>query len=137
MRISVTGSREWDEIPKTVRIFKSYEIGLTDFEQPEWSVGDCPDGVDRIFTDWHQAWRGYDPKIYYADWDRHGRAAGPIRNAEMLDDFKPDLVIAFFKFGAGNRGTGGCVSLAGEREIPVTPYWLDNGDIRVRRSGDL
>jgi hypothetical protein len=30
-----------------------------------------------------------------ADWTAHGRAAGPIRNAQMLKDHSPDLVIAF------------------------------------------
>jgi hypothetical protein len=30
-----------------------------------------------------------------ADWDTHGKAAGPIRNQLMIDDGKPDLVIAF------------------------------------------
>ncbi len=29
-----------------------------------------------------------------ADWDKHGDAAGPIRNARMIE-WKPDLVVAF------------------------------------------
>jgi hypothetical protein len=33
--------------------------------------------------------------VFYADWDKHGRAAGPIRNQQMLDEGKPDLVVAF------------------------------------------
>lgn len=36
-----------------------------------------------------------------ADWGKHGKAAGPIRNQEMLDASTPDLVIAF----PGARGT--------------------------------
>jgi hypothetical protein len=42
-----------------------------------------------------------------ADWHRHGRAAGPIRNQKMLD-WGPDLVVAF----AGGTGTAGMVRLA-------------------------
>ncbi len=30
-----------------------------------------------------------------ADWKKHGKAAGPIRNQQMLVDHKPDFVIAF------------------------------------------
>lgn len=30
-----------------------------------------------------------------ADWDRYGLAAGPIRNQKMLDEGKPDMVLAF------------------------------------------
>jgi hypothetical protein len=34
-------------------------------------------------------------ETYEADWESHGRAAGPIRNAKMLIEGKPDYVIAF------------------------------------------
>lgn len=30
-----------------------------------------------------------------ADWKRYGLGAGPIRNQQMLDEGKPDLIIAF------------------------------------------
>lgn len=36
-----------------------------------------------------------------AQWDVHGRSAGPIRNQQMLDEGKPDLVVAC----PGGRGT--------------------------------
>ena len=32
---------------------------------------------------------------FAAEWEKHGRAAGPIRNQRMLDDGRPDLVVAF------------------------------------------
>lgn len=53
-----------------------------------------------------------------ADWERHGRAAGPLRNQEMLDA-GPDLVVAF----PGHRGTEDMVRRAkkvGVRVIEVT-----------------
>jgi hypothetical protein len=34
-------------------------------------------------------------RIFFADRVTLGRAAGPIRNQAMIDDGKPDLVIAF------------------------------------------
>ena len=39
--------------------------------------------------------------IFPADWGKHGKAAGPIRNQQMLDEGKPDLVVAF----PGGNGT--------------------------------
>jgi len=39
---------------------------------------------------------GYATRTYYADWKAHGRAAGPIRNQKMLDDWKFDIVLAFW-----------------------------------------
>jgi hypothetical protein len=32
---------------------------------------------------------------YYADWEEHGRRAGPMRNEQMIVEGKPDLVVAF------------------------------------------
>ena len=29
---------------------------------------------------------------YPADWDKFGRAAGPIRNQQMLDEGKPNMI---------------------------------------------
>lgn len=49
------------------------------------------------------------------DWDAYGPAAGPIRNKRMLDEGKPDLVIAF----PGGKGTADMIWQATERGIPV------------------
>ncbi|MBN8978812.1 MAG: DUF2493 domain-containing protein [Rhizobiales bacterium] len=50
-----------------------------------------------------------------ADWKQHGRAAGPIRNQRMLDEGKPDLVVAF----PGGRGTADMVARARKAGIKV------------------
>lgn len=47
---------------------------------------------------------------YPADWSKHGKAAGPIRNKQMLDEGKPDLVIAFMF--PDSRGTANMVKQA-------------------------
>lgn len=54
-----------------------------------------------------------------AEWEKHGRSAGPIRNREMLD-LKPDLVLAFATPSlARSTGTRDCVTEARKRGIPV------------------
>lgn len=50
-----------------------------------------------------------------AEWDRHGRAAGPRRNGEMLRETVPTLVVAF----PGGSGTEDCVRQARAMEINV------------------
>jgi predicted Rossmann-fold nucleotide-binding protein len=57
---------------------------------------------------------GYESIVVPAEWDIHGKAAGPIRNRKMLD-MAPDLVVAF---GQG-RGTDDCVREAERRQVPV------------------
>ena len=53
--------------------------------------------------------------IYEADWATHGNAAGPIRNQEMIDEGKPDIVVAF----PGGRGTADMVRRAKAAGIEV------------------
>ncbi len=60
-------------------------------------------------------WQGIPTKTFEADWDRHGRAAGPIRNKQMLDEGQPDLVVAF----EGGKGTKNMVSQAVEAGVRV------------------
>lgn len=52
---------------------------------------------------------------YRADWDKYGKAAGPIRNARMLAEGKPDLVVAF----PGGRGTEDMKRRARAAGVPV------------------
>lgn len=50
-----------------------------------------------------------------ANWRKHGKAAGPIRNAKMIADGKPDVVIAF----PGGRGTADMIRQAEAAGVPV------------------
>lgn len=50
-----------------------------------------------------------------ANWKEHGKGAGPIRNKKMLEEFKPDLVVAF----PGGRGTAHMVSISQRANVPV------------------
>jgi len=50
-----------------------------------------------------------------ANWKKFGKSAGPIRNQRMIDEGKPDLVIAF----AGGRGTANMVNAARQAGIEV------------------
>lgn len=47
---------------------------------------------------------------YPALWDTYGRRAGPIRNARMLKEGQPDLVVAFR--GSNSRGTQNMIDQA-------------------------
>jgi hypothetical protein len=51
-----------------------------------------------------------------ADWEKYGKAAGPIRNQQMLNEGKPDLVIAF----PGGKGTQDMINRAKKAGVKVT-----------------
>jgi len=71
-------------------------------------------GADRFAYEW-AAINCVPIEHFVADWKRNGRAAGPIRNKQMLDDGKPDLVMAF----PGGRGTADMVRRAEAANVPV------------------
>ena len=64
-------------------------------------------GADTMAHDWAIS-RDIAVEVYMAEWDRLGRKAGPIRNQRMLQEGKPDLVIAF----PGGRGTANMIGQA-------------------------
>lgn len=67
--------------------------------------GGCS-GADALATNYAFN-RGIGRHIVDADWEKYGRAAGPIRNRAMLD-LDPDIVIAF----PGGRGTANMIKAA-------------------------
>ena len=57
-------------------------------------------GADTVAIEWAVVnWCKF--KEYEAEWDKYGKAAGHIRNKQMLEEGKPDIVIAF----PGGKGT--------------------------------
>lgn len=53
-----------------------------------------------------------------ANWDRYGKAAGSIRNAQMLKEGEPDLVVAFHNHIEDSKGTGMMLCLAEDAGVP-------------------
>lgn len=59
--------------------------------------------------------RGLECEQYPADWKTHGRAAGPIRNAQMAE--VADALIAFWN--GQSRGTANMINLAKSKGLKV------------------
>jgi UDP-N-acetylmuramoylalanine-D-glutamate ligase len=70
-------------------------------------------GADRSAADW-AALEFTDYEEYPANWKKHGKAAGPIRNKQMLDS-GVDLVIAF----PGGAGTANMVKQAKKAGVKI------------------
>lgn len=70
-------------------------------------------GADRAAHQWAKE---FQVPVYPcpAEWAKHGKRAGPIRNQNMLGQH-PDLVIAF----PGGRGTADMVARARRAGVPV------------------
>ncbi len=59
-------------------------------------------------------------KEYPAQWEKYGRRAGYLRNKQMLEEGKPELVIAF-PGGVGTRMMVQLAKTAGVEVIEVLP----------------
>lgn len=79
-------------------------------------------GVDSI-AQWWATERGIKTKTYFANWNE-GKSAGPRRNARMLEEGKPDVVIAF----PGGVGTADMVSKAREAGVLVLEVQYEVND---------
>jgi YspA, cpYpsA-related SLOG family len=67
---------------------------------------------------WGHYWaikRGVPYKVFPADWMTYGEAAGPVRDQQIIDEGRPDVVIAF----PGGTGTDEVINRAGLAEVPV------------------
>lgn len=69
-------------------------------------------GADYLAHVW-SARKGIRETVYNADWKSYGKSAGPIRNKIMMDDGKPNLVVAF----PGGSGTAHMVMYARKKEV--------------------
>ena len=52
-----------------------------------------------------------------ANWFKYGRAAGPIRNQQMIDEGKPDYIIAFHSDIKSSKGTKDMLNRASKHGI--------------------
>jgi glycerophosphoryl diester phosphodiesterase len=70
---------------------------------------------------------GLATEVIEADWETHGRSAGPIRNQEIVR--RSDEVAAFWD--GNSRGTLNTIALAVHKNIPVHVYGVDGEALDV------
>jgi hypothetical protein len=127
IRVLITGDRGWYCLELARRVLG--RLG------DRWGVDNliivhgCAAGVDTAFD--HAAKMArlkIDPNP--ADWDRYQRAAGPIRNREMVEA-GASFCVAVHRDLATSKGTKDCVSQCLKAQIPV--YLIDSEHAKPRR----
>lgn len=118
MRVLVTGGRDYRNARTILNV-----LSILHAETPidtiiHGGAGGCDldglYGADVIAQDIAEQ-LGIDTQVYVPDWKAHGKKAGPIRNQLMLDDGKPNLVVAF----PGGKGTADMVRRANAAGVMV------------------
>jgi len=110
MRVAVVGSRAYSDMRF---VFDALDV-INAEHTITCIVSGGARGVDTFAERW--AHKNKIPtKIYHAKWDTHGKAAGMIRNADIVGD--SHLVVAFWD--GISKGTKNSIDTAKKRGIPV------------------
>ena len=108
MRILICGDRNWTNIPLIAGWLATVPRDTVIIQ------GDAR-GADSIAKDAALS-LGLEVESYPANWAQYGRAAGPIRNKQMLDT-KPDFVMAFHSDITSSKGTANMLKIAKQKGI--------------------
>lgn len=115
-RVLITGSRDWGDEDVIKRALELATFGKS--RRRTVIIHGAAKGADRLAGAIAEG-MGLHVEAYPADWDTHGRAAGPIRNQQMVD-LGADICLAF-PLGE-SRGTRHCMQAAEKAGIEVINY---------------
>lgn len=124
-RILVCGDRNWTNYSAIRNTLKRFCDGKKNVVVID---GACR-GADNLG---HKAAKalGFKWQRFPADWTLHGKAAGPIRNREMVEKGKPELVLAFHNNIDQSRGTRDMLYAAKEAGVTTKLFRERKNDIK-------
>lgn len=117
-RLLITGSRNWEDKQAVWDALAPIARALPADQDLVLVHGGCPTGADAMCDEWARGF-GAVIEVHPANWAKHGRMAGPIRNAEMVN-LGADLVLAFIR--DNSRGASHTAALAEAAGIPTQRY---------------
>lgn len=103
MKVVVCGGRDYDS---PAHVWHDLNILHEQYKFTDLMQGGAR-GVDKFAKEWAATKPEIKRHVCRAQWDRYGNAAGPMRNARMME-WEPDFVIAF----PGGKGTANLVKQA-------------------------
>lgn len=109
LRLLVCGGRDYNDRDKVFEVLDLIHRVRTIAE----IISGAARGADSLAAEWARS-RGVKLTEKPADWKKHGRRAGPLRNLEMLDE-NPDGVVAF----PGGKGTQHMIEISKKKGVPV------------------
>lgn len=114
MRVLVCGSRDWGDYGRIRRAMEQLPPGTV-------IIAGGASGADTMAARVARELK-FRLEIYMAEWQRDGRAAGAIRNRRMLEEGRPDLVLAFYD-PKKSKGTRNMVSIASAAKVKVKEFF--------------
>jgi len=111
MRLLVTGDRYWEWEDRVIILLVIKEL------QPTCIIHGGARGVDYIAGKVGE-YLGIEVIVFPAEWHIYGKAAGPIRNLQMIEEGQPDFILAFHRDINKSKGTKHMLSQAVKYKIP-------------------
>lgn len=93
-RVLVTGGRDFNDTDLASKVIERLKKGCTERNLTMVLIHGAARGAD-LMCAFYAAASGIKTLPFPADWDGHGKAAGHIRNKQMLDEGRPHVCIAF------------------------------------------
>lgn len=116
IRILVTGSRNYGYYQRIKRAIQDERLNAK--ADSVTIVHGGASGADALAGRVAEE-NGWPVEMFFADWEKHGKAAGPIRNQEMVDS-GADVCLAF-PIGE-SKGTRDCMRRAEKAGIRVVVF---------------
>mgnify|MGYP001591945783 CR=1 FL=1 len=103
-RVLICGDRNWTDGVRILNVLHDHlpcEVVISGTARGADSLGEAAASTLEI------------PVLRFpAEWEKYGRAAGPIRNQQMLTEGKPDIVLAFHDNIVKSKGTADMIKRA-------------------------
>lgn len=118
MRVVIAGSRDLND-----EALVNDAIANSKFTITTVISGKCPTGAD-AFGEAYAAKHGIPIEPYPADWAKHGKAAGPLRNRAMAEACDAAIVVLWETGSRGSESMIECMKIH-----PAKPCFV----VRVKR----
>lgn len=111
VQLLVCGNRYYKDYKKVIEVLDGFNIR-------EIVHGGCT-GADSIAGEYAKT-NNIKETVFNAKWSCYGRAAGPIRNKEMVEYVSDDCILV--AFDSSGKGTTNMIKLAKERGLYILVF---------------
>lgn len=121
LKVAIVGSRDFgiDDTLPSAGMDKLIKSLVAEMDNEDYVVSGGATGAD-TWGEYYARFYNVGRIVHAAHWEKHGKAAGHIRNALIVKD--ADVLFAFYTDRTTSRGTLNCVSKARKKGIDVYEY---------------
>jgi predicted Rossmann fold nucleotide-binding protein DprA/Smf involved in DNA uptake len=117
MSLSVVGTRTFDDYELLKKTLSNLDI----IDSVKEIISGGAKGADKLAEVYAEE-NNLNIRIFLPDWEKHGRAAGPIRNRQIIQN--SDYIVAFWD--GKSPGTKSSINIAKELNKPISIIYYNS-----------